>query len=318
MCNIRYTGRIMTILVFGGTGLIGTETVARLCADGQPVAVAARHRPKTSQLTMLADQISFHAGDITDADFVATLIRETKPTDIIHLAAMLIGGCETNPPGAINVNVNGTMNILAAAADWGVRRVVFGSSIAVYGGGDGPFEENMNPGARTVYGASKYLAEIAGYRFAKLTGLSFVALRYSGVNGPAPVMGEGMAYARDRIKSTMYGGDVEITVAAGDERTHLTYITDAVDATLAALQHPNPSYPTYNIAGPDENYVSLKEYHQIIKGIVPEAGNVHYTGRTRGGGQIMTKRLREDLGFTPRFSIEDGLRDELKRKGPAA
>ena len=77
----------MTILIFGGTGLIGTGTVAQLCADGEIVAVVARRKPDDGELLELAGQYIFHEGDITNTDFVSSVVNETKPTGIIHLAA---------------------------------------------------------------------------------------------------------------------------------------------------------------------------------------------------------------------------------------
>lgn len=280
------------------------------------MAVAARRPPDEGELLDLTGQYSFHEGDITDPGYVSAVVRETKPTSIIHLAAMLIGGCEKDPAAAHEVNVNGTMHILRAAAEAKIKRFVFASTIAVYGGGDGPFEESMDPSTRSVYGASKFYSEISGRRFAKQHGISFVALRYSGVIGPAAVKGEGMAATRDKIKNTVDGKDVEISIVSGDERTQYTYITEAVDATLAALRHPNPKYPVYNVAGPDGNCVSFKEYHALIKSLVPSAGDVRFTGRgMRGGGRMDTKRMREDLGVTPTITVEQGLREELNGKG---
>lgn len=306
----------MSILVFGGTGSIGTGIVAELCREGETVAVAARRRPEDGPLADLAGAYTFHPGDITEPAYIKKTVADSKPSYIIHLAAMLIGGCEQDPARAHAVNVAATMDILQAAAAAKVERVVFASTIAVYGGGDGPFEESMNPGARSVYGASKYFCEIAGNRFAKQNGMSFVSLRYSGVIGPAEVKGEGMAAARDRIKRTVDGNDVEISFFSGEERTQYTYIDDAVGATLAALRHPNPKYPVYNLAGPDENCISYKDYHRLIKKLVPSSGNVKFTGRAmRGGGRMMTERLREDLGFTPHYTVEQALRDEFKAKG---
>lgn len=316
MHDFGYTVPIMTILVFGGTGLIGTGTVAQLCTDGEIVSVAARRQPDEGELLDLSGQYAFHEGDITDPEFVSTVVNETKPTGIIHLAAMLIGGCEKDPAAAHEVNVNGTMHILRAAAKANVKRFIFASTIAVYGGGDGPFEESMDPSTRSVYGASKFYSEISGRRFAKQHDISYTALRYSGVIGPATVKGEGMAATRDKIKSTVSGNDVEISTVSGDERTQYTYISEAVDATLAALRHPNPKHPVYNVAGPDENCVSFKEYHALIKRLVPSAGNVRFTGRAmRGGGRMTTKRMREDLNVTPTITVEQGLREELSKKG---
>lgn len=302
----------MTILIFGGTGLIGSETALRLADAGEAVAVSARRAPETGPLASAGD-IDFIAGDITDAGFVNDTVARLAPRYIIHLAAMLIGACEKDPVAAVRVNVDGTVNILEAAAAAGVERVVFGSSIAVYGGGDGPFAEDSPPNAPSVYGATKKLGEVFGARYAKRSGFGFVALRYSGVIGPGTVMSEGMALVRERIKSTMSGESVVIDSVGGDERFHLTYVADAAEATIRAMRHSAPGHSVYNIAGPDENFISLSDFHAAIRRVKPDAGDVTFTGRMRGGGQIATGRLREDLGFVPRFTVEEGLRDELAR-----
>ena len=303
----------MTILIFGGTGLIGCETALRLAEEGEAVVVLARRAPETGPLADARDRFEFVPGDIVDADFVRETVARLRPSHVIHLAAMLIGACEKDPVAAVRVNVDGTVNILEAAAEAGVERVVFGSSIAVYGGGDGPFAEDRPPAPTSVYGATKRLAELAGARFAKQHGFGFVALRYSGVIGPGAVLSEGMALVRERIKATRSGRSVTIDNIGGDARFHLTYVRDAADATIRAMRHPEPRHGVYNIAGPDENFVSLADFHVAVRRVWPAAGAVKFTGRMRGGGRISTRWLREDLGFVPRFSVEDGLRDEKAR-----
>ena len=140
----------------------------------------------------------------------------------------------------------------------------------MYGGGSGPFEETMNPGAKSVYGAGKYYCEILGNRLAKKHSLTFLALRYSGVIGPFKVKGGGMASARDRIKEVITGRNVKIDFLSGEELTQFTHIDDAVNATVLAMRHPKPSFPVYNVAGPKENYISYRDYYQIIKTVVQD------------------------------------------------
>lgn len=307
---------IMTILIFGGTGSIGTGLTKNLFDQGEPVAIAARRPPTSNELYDLENRVDFYCCDITNPNHVKATIESAQPAQIIHLAAMLIGDCEKNPRQANAVNVAATINILKEAVVAGVDRFIFASSIAVYGGGIGPFEETMDPGARSVYGAGKYYCEILGNRFAKQNNLSFLALRYSGVIGPSKVKGDGMAAARDRVKEIVSGEDIDIDFLSGEECTQYTYIDDAVGATIAALRHPKPSFPVYNVAGPDENCISYKEYYQMIRSLAPNPGTVNFTGPSlRGGGHMVTKRLRDDLGFEPRFTVREALRDEFIKTG---
>ncbi len=306
----------MTILIFGGTGSIGTGLATNLFDQGEHVAIAARHSPTCNELSGLENKIDFYCCDITNPNDVKATIESAQPNQVIHLAAMLIGDCENNPQRANAVNVAATINILKEAVVAGVDRFIFASTIAVYGGGRGPFEETMNPGARSIYGAGKYYCEIIGNRFAKQNNLSFLALRYSGVIGPSKVKGEGMAAVRDRIKKIVTGENIDINFLSGEERTQYTYIDDAVGATIAALRHPKPSFPVYNVAGPDENCISYKEYYQMIRSLAPNSGKVNFTGPSlRGGGHMVTKRLRDDLGFKPQFTVQEALRDEFIKTG---
>ena len=280
------------------------------------MAIAARRPPTSNELYDLENRVDFYCCDITNPNHVKATIESAQPAQIIHLAAMLIGDCEKNPRQANAVNVAATINILKEAVVAGVDRFIFASSIAVYGGGIGPFEETMDPGARSVYGAGKYYCEILENRFAKQNNLSFLALRYSGVIGPSKVKGDGMAAARDRVKEIVSGEDIDIDFLSGEECTQYTYIDDAVGATIAALRHPKPSFPVYNVAGPDENFISYKEYYQMIRSLAPNPGAVNFTGPSlRGGGHVVTKRLRDDLGFEPRFTVKEALRDEFIKTG---
>lgn len=306
----------MKVLIFGGTGSIGTGLAAHLFNQGESVAIAARHPPVTNKQSNLDDTIEFHCCDIANADHVKATIASVRPTQIVHLAAMLINDCEKEPEQAYAVNVAATANILKEAVAANVERFIFASSIAVYGGGSGPFEETMNPGAKSVYGAGKYYCEILGNRLAKKHSLTFLALRYSGVIGPFKVKGGGMASARDRIKEVITGRNVKINFLSGEELTQFTHIDDAVNATVLAMRHPKPSFPVYNVAGPKENYISYRDYYQIIKTVVPRSGKVMFTGRPqRGGGQMITKRLENDLNFKPQFTVRQAIQDEFIKTG---
>ncbi len=100
--------------------------------------------------------------------------------------------------------------------------------------------------------------------------------------------------------------------ASGNEHIHLTHVTDAAEATLCALQHPEPKYTVYNVAGPEANYRSLKDFHATVRAIVPSAGNVIWSGQGRSAGPADTRRLREDLGFKPSISLHTGLKLDLQ------
>ncbi|MEX0730125.1 MAG: NAD(P)-dependent oxidoreductase [Aquisalimonadaceae bacterium] len=300
----------MRILITGATGLIGKPVLERLAnADQETVAFVRRPFNAGSNVTV-------ELGDIRDAGAINKVIEKYRPDVVIHMAALLQFACEDDPRLAADVNVIGTLNILEACRAYDVSRLVFGSSIAAYGmrtdlmHEDDPLSVNMS-----VYGETKRLGEVVGARYAALGGSEFVALRYSGIFGPGAVASRGMAMARHLIKTTATEGDVVIPDVIGEETTHMTYLDDAVEATALIALSPTPlPHTIYNIAGPDENFLTLQQFHDAVRRVVPTAGKARFAGpRARSAGPVNTSRIRADTGFEPRFTVEAGFQAEFSR-----
>lgn len=304
----------MSVLVTGGTGLIGSQVVADLAAAGDAVVVMARNLP-TANDARAGLSVEYAIGDIRDAARVNDVMVQCKVDRVIHLAALLQVECEDDPDTAVTVNVDGTLNLLRAARDAGVRRFVFGSSIAVYGSGTCVFAEDTLPVTPVrLYGQTKRMGEYLGERYQALHGMEFVAMRYGGVFGPGgPVRRRGMSALRHALKQTMDGRSVRLDGASGGECFQYTYAKDAAAATILGLTHPAPPSPVYNVAGPLENYISLRAFHAAIREVAPEAGDAEFTGKSESGLRVSIQRLAEELGFVPKYSVVDGLRDELAR-----
>lgn len=297
------------VLIFGAGGLIGRGVLDGLVDEGVEVACFSRtakdRRPGVRALQ----------GDIADRQQVANAIAEVSPEVIVQLAARLQADCDSDPGAAVATNVDGMVNVLEGAVAHNVRRVVFGSSVAAYGLRSEYLREDDPPAAAcSFYGETKRFGEILGGRYADLHGLEFIALRYSGVFGPGPVHGKGMALARAELKATASGQDVSLDYVSGAEVCHLTYLSDAVEATLAAIRHPAPSYRLYNIAGPQENHLSLRDFHAAVQSVVPAAGAANFSGSGRSGGLMDISRMRDDLGVAPKFTLLQGLKDEFSQE----
>lgn len=303
----------MRVALIGGTGLIGTASAEALLAAGHSVTLISRHAPAPPE-----DAVHWIHGDIAEAGEIRKALAEARPDAVLHLAAYLQFACEQNPAEAVRVNVDGTLNVLEACRSLGIGRVVFGGSIASYGERADLMREDDPPAASTgLYGMTKRLGEMLGARYAALHGLRFVSLRYGGVFGPVAVKSAGMALVRQRIRETARGEDVPIDGASGSECFHLTHVSDAAGATLAALVHPRPAYPVYNVAGPQSNYLSLEDMHRIVCRLAPGAGRAIFKGRGKSTGPVDTSRLQTDLGFLPAVSVETGLRSDLQALGIA-
>ena len=288
----------MRCAIGGGTGLIGTACAEAATAAGHSVIVISRQGPTKADIGVAA---AIHAA-----------LAAARPDAVLHLAAYLQFACEQHPAEAVRVNVDGTLNVLEACRALGIPRVVFGGSIATYGERTDLMREDDPPSASTgLYGMTKRLGEMLGARYSDLYGMTFISLRYGGVFGPVEVKSSGMALVRQRIKETALGQDITIEGASGNERFHLTHVTDAASATLAALTHPKPAHRIYNVAGPAENYLSLAQMHAAVRKLAPSAGKAIFAGQGKSAGPVDTTRLREGLGFVPSVSVEDGLASDI-------
>ena len=294
------------ILVFGGNGLIGAHTVPLLVERGHEVVAFSRGARAADGV------IGVEQGDIADKAAVTRAFAKWRPEAVLQLAATLQFHCEEDPAGAVATNLTGAANAFEAAAGHGTRRFIFASSIAAYGERRDLMREDDPPPAQvTLYGEMKRLGERLGAQFAKLAGMEYAALRYSGVFGPrdpsSGASGRGMSLARHLLIETAGGRDAELDFVDGSETVHLTYVADAAEATVRALTNAGIAHALYNIGGPAENHLSLKGFHAAVKRAAPMAGAAHFGPRPGAKGA----RMRDDLGYAPRHSVEDGVKMAL-------
>lgn len=299
----------MRIAILGGTGSIGMATATQLAEQGVEVIVMSRRAPAA-----LPQGVEWQHVDATDHASVRKALAEAKANRVVHLAALLQFASQQDPHEAARLNVDGTRHVLEACRSLRIRRVIFGSSIAVYGQRSDLMRETdeLAPDA-SLYGITKQLAEVLGERSRLHHGLQFVALRYSGIFGGGKATSAGMAQVRERIFDCVSGADVQIEGASGEERVHLTHVRDAAAATCAAvLAEKSPPHSAYNVAGPAGNYVSLRELHALVREMVPGAGRAIWSSQlARSAGPVDTSRIERDLGWRPTISLRDGLRDVL-------
>lgn len=297
----------MRIAIIGGTGSIGLATAKVLASRGAHVTLVSRNPPER-----ILRGAQWLAGDIVEGAALHRLLSQIAPDGVLHLASLLQFGCERDAVAAVRVNIDGTLNVLEACKKLGIRRVVFGSSIAVYGERDDTMREtDPLPANVNLYGLTKRMGEILGERYRESHGMEFVALRYSAVFGPGEARSPGMALVRQSLLRSAMGEDVTIDGASGDERAHLTHADDAGEATYRALAMQATSRCIYNVAGPAENYMTLRELHRAACEVSGGVGRISWRGRGPTAGPVDTSAFREDFGFQATISVREGLRRDM-------
>jgi nucleoside-diphosphate-sugar epimerase len=302
------------VLVTGGSGFIGSHLVDRFLKEGFNVVVI--DNLGTGCLEKVAHhhdnkQFCFIKGDIRDFN----LVKETmKGVDaVFHEAALASVTLSVKDPILANeINVTGTLNLLKASSDLGVKRFIYASSAAVYGDTQSPQKrEDMTPNPRSPYGISKLAAENYVRIFYKLYGLETVSLRYFNVYGP-----------RQRFDSqSAYGGVITIftnrllqdmppTIFGDGEQTRdFVYVTDVVEANMLALNRKNAVGETFNIG--TGLSISVNQVAETLKEITnkKELKNLCAPSEPADCRHVYAdiSKAQSILGFHPKVGLKDGL-----------
>ncbi len=302
-------------LVTGGAGFIGSALVRGLLANG-----ASRVHVVDNLLTgherNLADirgAVEFHRVDIRDAGGLKPAMQNIDV--LFHQAAIpSVPRSINDPVPSHEVNIDGTFNVLQAAKEAGVRRVVYAASSSAYGDTEVlPKTESMLPQPRSPYAAQKLLGEYYMSIWAQCFGIETVSLRYFNVFGPrqdpsspySGVLSLFMTAILERRAPTIFGD--------GEQSRDFTYVEDVVALNIKAAAAPSAvSGRMYN-AG-NGGRITLNEAWRLLQKIEGVSIPARY-GATRPGdvrdSQADTEAARRDLGHDPRFTFEQGLRATL-------
>ncbi|MBU6497286.1 MAG: NAD(P)-dependent oxidoreductase [Rhodospirillales bacterium] len=314
------------ILVTGAAGFIGLAVTRALVARGDRVsALDVEIGPALAALAARHRSVRALAGEIADGAAVAALVGADPPDGVIHCAA-IVGVIHSvrAPARTMRVNVEGSINLLEAMRLHGVWRMVHISSEEVYGAFRGPVADEDHPQSPVgPYGVSKLAVEHLARFYRARHGITTAHLRTSWVYGP------GLPRARVPkifIDAALDGRPLHLAAGAELAVDH-TYIDDAVDGVLRALDLPVHPFDAYNIgsgAAP-----RLDEMAAIVCDLVPGAeltvGPGPYDHGSVEGvpipsvpkGALDLRRAREVLGYVPRFDIRRGLADYIARERAA-
>ena len=305
----------MNVIVTGGAGFIGSHLVDRLLARGDRVTILDDFNPFYDP-AIKRQNIAHHAGnpalrlvegDICDAELVRATVTAEPVDCIVHLAARAGVRPSIQEPALYwRVNCEGTTNVLEAAREAGVRRVVFASSSSVYGKNakvpyseDDPVDQPVSP-----YAATKKAGELLCHTYHHLYGMSIFCLRFFTVYGPRqrPEM------AIHRFIDLLATGRPVPMFGDGTTSRDYTYIDDIIDGVLRSVDQVN-GFRVYNIG--ESRTIRLRELIAVIAnalGVEPvieqlplQPGDVEKTFAS-------IDRMRAELGYDPQTGIEDGVR----------
>jgi len=300
----------MRYLVTGGAGFIGSNTVDELVRRGHSITVLDDlSGGKEQNLAGVRDKIDFIRGTITDR---ATLEKACRAAEyVLHLAARTSVPRSVKQPLETNeVNVDGTLNVLVAARDAGVRRVVFASSSSIYGDTPTlPKHEEMTPAPISPYGVSKLVGELYGFVFHRIYGLDFVALRYFNVFGPRQDPSSPYSGVLSKFITAMRDGGEPSVFGDGEQSRDFTFVQNVVAANLQACETPGIGGRAFNL-GTGGRY-TLNYTLQLLEQFAARPAKAKY-GPPREGdirdSQADVRRATQAFGYKPQINFEEGLR----------
>jgi UDP-glucose 4-epimerase len=299
-------------LVTGGAGFIGSHLVETLSRRGDHVRVLDNF--STGKIENLAHlpEVKIVQGDVCDAAIVRAA---TAGIDyVIHCAAQVsVPQSMADPIATHAVNVSGTLNVLQAAREFGVKRVVLASSCAVYGDNDDlPLSETSIPKPMSPYAATKLIGEIYCQTFYRAYGVPTVCLRYFNIFGPRQDPNGAYAAVIAKFVPRIRQGRAPIIYGDGTQTRDFVFVSDVVRANLLACERDEAIGQVFNIASGCA--VSLLELIDALNQLLntnitaefaaPRTGDItHSRGNNSKGAAV--------LGFQPTVSFVDGLKQIL-------
>jgi nucleoside-diphosphate-sugar epimerase len=300
----------MKVLVTGGGGFIGSNLARALVERGDDVRVLDNFSTgNRANLAELANELEIVEGELRSYERVHAATRGIEV--VFHQGALpSVPRSVQDPLTTSAVNVEGTLNVLLAARDEGIRRVVFASSSSVYGNSNElPRVETQNPDPISPYGVSKLAAERYCVSFARVYPLETVALRYFNVFGPNQDPTSQYAAVVPRFITAIADGQTVPIYGDGKQRRDFTYVANVIEANLLAANARDVNGTVLNVAtGRATTVNELADAIGSMLGLpVEREAYPERTGDVRDSWADVT-RTRELLGWEPRIALDEGLR----------
>jgi UDP-glucose 4-epimerase len=302
----------MNFLITGAAGFLGSALANYLALEGHQVR--GLDDLSTGDPQALSPDVHFTRGDVNDRPKLWTLLQEVDC--VYHLAARVSVQESLQYPREYNsVNVGGTVSLMEAMRDVGVRRVVMASSGAVYGDlAEQPLAESINPNPRSPYAVSKVAAEYYIRTIGGLWGMETVCLRIFNAYGPGQHLPPSHPPVVPHFLHQALRGGSLVVHGDGQQTRDYVYVDDVVSGMVAAATAPNINGLVINVGSGQET--SIRELVKLVSDVTGREAEVLYNASQPGGVSRMQADLSlasQKLNYKPSIKLHEGLRLTLQR-----
>jgi NAD dependent epimerase/dehydratase len=304
------------VLVTGAGGFIGSHLTEKLASSGHRVKAFVHYNSRNSwgwlDSSKYRDDIEIISGDIRDADIVRQVMRDVKT--VFHLAALIgIPYSYYSPEAYVDTNIKGTLNILQAARDFDVKKVIITSTSEIYGTAQFiPITEHHPINPQSPYAASKSAADLLSLSFYRSFDLPVTIVRPFNTYGPR----QSARAVIPTIISQILAGKKHIELGDLSPTRDLTYVEDTVDGFIRAGKCPKAMGEIINLGNNSE--ISIGNLADIIAKYLGKNIKIESTQERKRPAKSEVERLIADnakakkiLGWAPKYSIEKGLKETI-------
>jgi len=304
----------MNFLITGAAGFLGSSLANNLAREGHQVR--GLDDLSTGDPQSLSPDVHFTRGDVSDRPKLWTLLQEVDV--VYHLAARVsVPESVLYPRDYNTVNVGGTVALMEAMRDVGVRRVVLASSGAVYGDlAEQPLQEAVIPNPRSPYAVSKLAAEYYVRTIGGLWGIETVSLRIFNAYGPGQHLPASHPPVVPYFLRQAQRGGTLVVHGDGNQTRDYVYVDDIVNAMVAAATAPENNQQIINIGSGRDT--SVRELVHLVLEVTGGNPEMVYSPRNERGPARMCADIslaREKLGYQPQVSLRQGLLFTLEQDG---
>ncbi len=300
------------VVITGGSGFIGSNLARALATKNNVIVIDDLSTGNINNIKDLIDsnKIDFIKGSITDLDLLQKTFKNINY--VFHDAAIPSVPRSIKDPLRSNyVNINGTLNVLIAARDNNVQKVIYASSSSVYGDAPTlPKKEKMKPRPLSPYAISKLTAEYYCQVFTRIYKLSTVSLRYFNVYGPRQSPLSEYAAVIPKFITNILNEKSPLIYGNGRQTRDFTYVDDVVKANILAGESDETGI--FNIAG--GNRISIKNLALQIMGLCKKKLDIEYTNPRHGDikhSYADISKAKEKINYTPSYILSDGLKEVI-------